>query len=155
MGTVREWTQCSVKSIIALREWTFYEDVETAGILKSFAIETVRIIYDLQFCYFDGTTRIGIISGLCFHKEERNDIRIDACSWRDASRIPKDYILSLRDPLHQGYRGVNINLVELNVDDRKELLLHVSTRTSLCKISQANEFICTNIGTDNSHILIR
>lgn len=76
-------------------------------------------------------------------------------SWRDASRIPKDYILSLRDPLHQGYRGVNINLVELNVDDRKELLLHVSTRTSLCKISQANEFIYTNIGTDNSHILIR
>lgn len=62
MGTVREWTQCSVKSIIALREWTFYEGVETAGILKSFAIETVRIIYDLQFCYFDGTTRIGIIS---------------------------------------------------------------------------------------------
>lgn len=62
MGTVREWTQCSVKSIIALREWTFYEGVETAGILKSFAIETIRIIYDLQFCYFDGTTRIGIIS---------------------------------------------------------------------------------------------
>lgn len=130
--------------------------METAGILKSFAIETVRIIYDLQFCYFDGTTRIGIIShGAMFSQggAKRYTYRclfLKGCIPDSQGLYPEP-----QDPLHQGYRGVNINLVELNVDDRKELLLHVSTRTSLCKISQANEFICTNIGTDNSHILIR
>lgn len=39
--------------------------METAGILKSFAIET--IIYDLQFCYFGG---IGIISYRAMFSQE-------------------------------------------------------------------------------------
>lgn len=43
----------------------------------------------------------------------------------EGMHLSLSYIPSLRDTLHQRYGGVNINLVELNVDDRKELLPHV------------------------------
>lgn len=140
METVHEWIQCSVKSIIALREWTFYEGVETAGILKSFADSNgFRIIYDLQFCYFDENW-YNFIQGYVFISG-RSCVYTYRRLILEGMHLPLSYIPTLRDTLHQRYGGVNINLVELNVDDRKEVLPHVWTCTSLLKISRTNEFI--------------
>lgn len=88
-----------------------------AGILKSFAIETMRIFYDVHFCYFDGTMRIDD-NFVRFHKES------ETISMLESKRCTPDSRLYLRDTLlssgirgYQRYEGVNINLVELNVDD--------------------------------------
>lgn len=153
MGTVREWTQCSVKSIIALREWTFYEGVETAGILKSFAIETIRIIYDLQFCYFDGTTRIGIISHGAMFSQGGAKRYTYRCLYLKGCILDSQGLYP--EPQGSIASGIQRSKYQSCRIERGWPEGTFATRTSLCKISQANEFICTNIGTDNSHILIR
>lgn len=136
METVHEWIQCSVKSIIALREWTFYE--ENGGNIK--IILLIQTDSGLSTIYsFVISTRIGIISYRVMFSFQGGVVYRRLIL--EGMHLPLSYIPSLRDTLHQRYGGVNINLVELNVDDRKEVLPHVWTCTSLLKISRTNEFI--------------
>lgn len=140
METVHEWIQCSVKSIIALRlrEWIFYE--ENGGNIK--IILLIQTDSELSTTYnFVISTRIGIISYRVMFSFQEGVVYTYRRLILEGMHLPLSYIPSLRDTLHQRCGGVNINLVELNVDDRKELLPHVWTCTSLLKISRTNEFI--------------